>query len=600
MGLFSRKKVAMRLDLTPARVSQMATSGALIAPIEDEEGTERGWPGTYVEEVAARRQGRQTSRSIYGYSTQATPFTRVNDAVIEVHEGGSKAFVQLLQVDSGLVGLITQLRSTIDREGPYMSSLGERVSSFSSSGTDLLPFIHEAARVLGVDEYTVAWVRLEDLQASEVVVITEPIHRDPAAWYPSSARGGHEEDGQQEPIPWSTLHAKLGARVPVLDVPTVKAVDSWHRAGRTHSTVIVDVDDNHNLATAASLLAHLASRADTYTGSGWGATTAALKLAITRLDKTIDWDASGADYHAYLPNTAGDHVAALATTQHPVFDHLRAEISPAILDEATAPRPERQEAADVLGRLLYAVYGPFGEKPTPSLAHALERALSVMIHRFNEEMIAESYGDSVARPVFYEIRTFERGDWATSWNEYLDALELAPHHRSPDARLLKAKSHEHSSSERHDQEPQILIDSDDNYVLTEDLLGYQERRFTRITVVVPVARLTDRPLDHLKEFDELIVEADTQDGPIMLSIDGKMHLMPFGTAHPSGFTHGYWGHGPSNLSAAITAFLEWASGSPMTATGSDRIRGIVAGADQDRQLRISRGQLFKPGMFETG
>src|SRR5690606_33228405 len=65
MGLFSRKKVAKRLDLTPARVSQMATSGALIAPIEDEDGTERGWPGTYVEEVAARRQGRQTSRSIY-------------------------------------------------------------------------------------------------------------------------------------------------------------------------------------------------------------------------------------------------------------------------------------------------------------------------------------------------------------------------------------------------------------------------------------------------------------------------------------------------------------------------------------------------------
>ena len=597
MGLFSRKKVAKRLDLTPARVSQMATSGALIAPIEDADGTERGWPGTYVEEVAARRQGRQTSRSIYGYSTQATPFARVNDAVIE--DRGQRAFVQLLQVDSGLVGLITQLRSTIERDGPYLNSIGDRVSSFSSFGTDLLPFIHEAARVLGVDEYSVAWVRLDDLQASEVVVITEPIHRDPSAWYPTSARGGQEEEGQQESIPWSTLHAKLGAPVPVLDVPTVEAVDSWHRSERTHSTVVVDVDDNYNRATAASLLAHLASREGAFTGSGWATKAAALKLAITRLEKRIDWDASGANYRAYLPSKEAEHVAAIATTQHPVFDHLRTEIAPALLDEATAPRADRQEATDVLGRLHYAVYGPFGEKPTPALAHGLERALDVMVHRFNDELITESYGDSVTRPVFYELRTFERRDWANSWNEYLDALEPAPHHRSPDARLLKSKAHDHSSSEQHDQEPQILIDGDDNYVLTQDLLGYQERRFTRVTVVVPIAHLTDRPLDHLKEFDELIVESDTQDGPIMLSIDGKLHLMPFGTAHPGGFTHGYWGNGPSNLSAAITAFLEWASGSPMTPAGSDRIRGIVVGADQDRQLRISRGQLFKPGMFET-
>lgn len=602
MGLFSRKKVAKALDLTPARVSQMATSGALIPPIEDEDGTGRGWPATYVEEVAASRQGRKTSRSIYGYPPQATSYTRVSDAVVQAKDDGQQAFVQLLKVDAGLVGLITLLRSTVVNENPYMSSLGDRGLLYSIHGTDLLPFIHAAAAQLHVDEYDVAWVRLEEMQASEVVVVTEPIHRSGDSWHaPSASRRGYDEDGKQEPITWGTLHAKLGAPVPILEVASAEVVDAWHRAGRAHTAVTLDVDNYYNRAMAASLLAQLASRDETLTGRSWGATSDALRLAISRIDNEIKWETSGTTHESFLvrQEDARDHVAPIVSVDYPDMSLLRPVLQDALIaGDLNVSRAVRQAAADALGRLIYRDYGPFGAKPTPSLAYALKRGIGAVVHRSIGEISAETFGDDAEWPVFYELRTFRARPYAASWNAYLDSLEEAHSRTSPDYRLLKSKEHDLFSSEQGASQPLILIDNDDNYVLTQEIIGYQDERFTRVSVVVPIARLADRPMDHLKTFDEIIIEPDTQEGPIILQVDGKMHIMPFGTPHPGGFTHGYGGHGPSNLWMAIKHFLEWATGSKMTSAGDETLRGIVVGSDQGRPLRISRGQIVKPGMFE--
>lgn len=603
MGLFSRKKVAKALDLTPARVSQMANSGALIPPVEDADGTERGWPATYVEEVVATRQGRKTSRSIYGYPPQATPFTRVDDALIQVKDGGQRAFVQLVKVDAGLVGLITLLRSTIVNESPYMNSLGDRGPLYSIHGTDLLPFIHAAAERLGVDEYDVAWVRLEEIQASEVVVVTEPIHHGGHTWHsPSASRRGYEEDGKQEPITWGTLHAKLGAPVPILEIASAEAVDEWQRAGRTHTTVTLDVDNYYNRAMAASLLAQLASRDDAAIGRASSGRSDALRLAISRLEKEIKWETSGTTYESYLirQEDARDHVAPIVSVEYPDMSRLRPVLQNALIDgDLNASRTVRQSAADTLGSLIYKVYGPFGATPTPSLVYALERGISAVVHRSLGELSAETFGDDAEWPRFYELRTFERRAYAASWNNYLDSLEEAHSRTSPDYRLLESKQHDLYSSERGEKRPSILIDGDDNHVLVQEIVGYEDKRFTRITVVVPIARLAGRDLEHLKAFDEIIVEPNTQEGPILLNVDGEMHIMPFGAPHPGGFTHGYDGHGPSNTWTAIKHFLEWAAGSRMTSTGDETLRGIVVGSDQDRPLIVGRGQIVKPGMFES-
>lgn len=605
MGLFGRKKVADALGVNASRISQMATSGDIIPAIDDDDGLGRGWPKTYVEEVAGRRQRRQTSRSIYSIPAPALQYASSSDTIVE--EGERPAFVHLLDVNGDRIGLITTLQDVIRHPRPFHDQPDSRNRELATwGGDDFIPTIHAAATDLNVSPFDVAWVHLGDIYATELVLTSEPAsHLVPHRRERFTVKAGVEETTRIERIPWATLHAKLGAPVPVLGAPTLDAVEEWRQANRTPIDFTVDVYGHYNTSLAASLLADLV---DKYAGNLHSQVTNpeledALRLAVSRLVAELDWSRSGELGSAYFIDANEDDVDALTTYRQTEFVHQRDRVSPKLIDNLTRSTSERQAAANLLGRLRYEEYGDYGSTPSPALSLALKEGINAIVSLTHDEWMEDPSGNRASLPQFHSVRPVSLAPARpTSAHTYVKALAEPRTTSIPAYRVLKELETKHSSFESvldHD----ILVDPDGNYVLVQTIDGYsgygdENEPHDRLSIVVPTATLVSNKLDHLKDFHEILVDPDTQRGPVWLRLpDDSIHVMPFGAATKQGFTHGYGGTGPRNLADAIRGFLEWSTEDTITSSGRERLSAIIVGSDQMRELRIDRSQVIQPGAF---
>ncbi|MBF6671159.1 hypothetical protein [Glutamicibacter sp. FBE19] len=590
MSLFSRKKVAKVLDVTPARVSQMATTGDIIQAVEDEDGTDKGWPETYVEEISARRTGRRTSRSIYGYGTQASTPKREVDYVAE--RNGKQAFVQVFRTESGLIGLITILKDVVKEEPPYKHTVKWNPWLHLNSD-DLVYYMSTAEHDHGISIYDIAWVQTNNEGATEIVVTTEKL---PAQALPDHMRFAQEKPSvtvSRQKISWPTLHSKLGMKVPMLDVPTYDAVDAWYRAQKTTATLELDVDGNYNRAESATLLKGLKDREEC---------SSALGHAADRLFEGTNWSASGSQAgNGFLPKDQ-EHLEFISITKTPGFSHLRPaeDLSD---EEKVLSVQERQKMATALAGFLYKEYGPYGSTPTSSLAIALDYGINVLLHPSSKELDLEPDDSSAKYPVLYALRDFRLHD-RRPHAEYFQQLSKAVSVSTPQEYELLSTLNKSELDEfnRAGQLNRLLKDVDGNFVLAQVKPDYNDAEYTKLTVSVPVAAYLEpsEKLEQLKNFDEIVVEPDTQEGPVFLKLGEKLHIMPFGSrAWSEGFTHGYGGTGPSNLISALVDFLEWAAGERITKAGRERVQYAVVGADQGGVLRITRNQVMRPGSFGT-
>lgn len=584
----------------------MASSGEIISPVDDDDGLDSGWPETYVEEVAGRRQKRETSRSVYSIPAPASPYTPISDTII-TDVGEQPVFIHLLDIAGDHIGLITTLDDVIRHPRPFHDQPSNQRRELSPwGGSDFIPTLHAAATELNVSVFDVAWVYLGDLDATELVLTSEPTsHLAPHRRGRFTVKNGVEETTRTERIPWATLHAKLGAPVPVLGAPTLTAVEEWRQANRTPTSVTDDVYGHYNTTLAASLLADLA---DKYSGNPHSQRANAdledaLRLAVTRLVLETKWSRSGELAQLYFVEANEDDVAALTTYRQTEFVHHRERISPKLIDNITRSTSERQSAANLLGRLRYEEYGDYGSTPSPALSFALEEGVSAIISLTHDEWMDDPDGDRATSPQFHSVRSVSiASDRPTLAHAYGATLTSPRVTNSPEYRLLKKLETEHSSFETildHD----IRIDGDGNHVLVQTIdgySGYDDAPHDRLSILVPTAGLAVRKLDHLKDFNEIIVDPDTQQGPIWLRLpDDSTHLMPFAKPTRQGFTHGYGGTGPRNLADAIRGFLEWVVDSTMTPAGQDKLSAIIVGSEQMRELRISRAQVIQPGAFTT-
>jgi hypothetical protein len=597
MGLFSRKKVAKRLDVSVSRITQMTSAGEIVPPIENDDD-DRGWPESYVEELAARRGGRQTSRSIYGIPAATAPFTRISDVIVEGGLFPRRYFVQLLSVGGEQVALMTQLRGVERCEPPLADQLGQNDVGYSVYGDGLIPVIHLAAREFEVDLHHVVWIYFNPIEATEIVVTSEASRGSGHGASGRQATGLKvEESAKVESVAWSTLHAKLGAKVPILGATTVDAVDAWQKAGRISQAVIdFDVSGDHNRALAASILAGLLGRF-----AYQSEMKEALALAVSRINAFVDWDDSGAIVDDYLVRSHGDDVDAITGFRQLSFAHLKSEVTPLLVNDIDRSLDERQAVADLLGRLEFDEYGEFGVTPSPVVSFALQRGIRAVTTLSMEEMTDSLGRDQARAPIFHSVRTMSAPESRTTMaHEYLTGLAEGADTHLPEYRILDSLAREKSHYDTI-TDGQIRMDCDGNFVLTQTILdkGKKNEPHTRLSIIVPTADLARQNLDHLKAFTELIVDADTQQGPIWLMLDGRVHVMPFAEATSQGFTHGYSGSGPTDLSRTIRLFLEWVTGSAMTKAGQERLSGFIMGADMGQQLRISRSQVIRPGAFEA-
>lgn len=607
MGLFGRKKVADALGVNASRISQMTTAGDIIPAIDDDDGLGRGWPGTYVEEVAGRRQKRQTSRSVYSIPVPQHPYETVGDTTLTDTTQRS-IFVQLLDVTGDYIGLITSLQPITRHPKPMLDQVDTHHRELTYwQADDLISTIHSAAREFNVSPFDVAWVHLGDLYATEVVLTSEPAdHLVPHRRNRFTVENGTEETTRIEQVPFSTLHAKLGAPVPVLAAPTLDAVEQWRQANRTPVDVDFDVDGHYNTVLAASLLADLV---DKYGQNPHRYSDAkpeledALRLAVSRLVDDLPWSCSGEIITPFFVEQNIDDVAPFTNFRQSAFAHHQDRISAKVIEDIRRTTSQRQAAVNLLGQLKYEKYGDYGTDPSPALSYALDKGITAIISLTREEWMDDLDGDRAQHPAFHSIRTVSLAQSRpTCAHSYTDRLTDPTATASPDYRLLKSLETQHASFETI-VDTDILVDPDGNYVLKQTIAEYGDYAdatpHDQLSIVVPTASLCTRDLSHLKAFDEIIVDADTQNGPVWLSIDGEIHVMPFGTATGQGFTHGYGGSGPRNLADALTAFLEWATGATITKSGRDKLSAIVVGSDQGRELRISRSQVIQPGAFTT-
>lgn len=598
MGLFNRRKIADFFGVSPARISQMSADGDIIPAIDDEDRYDRGWPETYVEEVAARRQGRQTSRSIYGIPAPATPYTPVADTIVNAKFAGH-AFIQLVDVDGDRVGLITSLNEIHRQPRPMRDQLGPRPSNLILwDGDDLLPLIHQAATDFTISYFDVVWIYLDTLHPTEVVIVSEPRTRTEPHRRGRLTHHTHlEETTRIDRITWPTLAAKLGAPVPILGAATVDAVEQWRQAGRKPIDIDFDRDGYYNRTQAASLLTDLTSKNEFGEQSEL---VDALRLAASRLTLTIPWSESGQAAPSYVAEANPDTVTELTTTRQPDFRHYRDRIADTLISDPDRTRDERQAAANLLGRLLYNTYGEYGDQPSPAVSFALNEGIRAIVVETTAEMDGDAFSDSVTIPRFHSLRTAPLPTHRpTLAHEYVTTLTGPRRAGPPEYGVLDERSRQHASYETV-RDANIYTDVDGNYALVRTLTdyGHEDEPYDEVTIAVPTASLATRDLHHLKHFTEIIVDPDTQNGPVWLRLaDGSLHVMPFATATTEGFTHGYGGTGPSNLAHAIRGFLEWVAGGPITPAGNDHLRTRIMGSEQGRQLTIARDQVMQPGAF---
>lgn len=606
MGLFNRKKVAGAFGVSASRVSQMASSGEIISPVDDEDGFDSGWPETYVQEVAARRQGRQTSRSVYSIPAPAHKYTPVGDTVI-TDVGERPTFIHLLDVSGDHIGLITPLQDVLRHPRPFhdQPATGDRELS-TWGGDDLVPVIHTAANELKVSPFDVAWVHLADIYATEIVLTSEPSsHLVPHRRERFTVKDGVEETTRIERIPWTTLHAKLGAPVPTLGAPTLDAVEEWRRANRTPVDITADAHGHANTALSASLLADLVDKyaENPYHFDENRELEDALRLAVSRLVANLPWERSGQIAPPYFGEANKSDVATLTTYVQTEFVHHRDRITPKLIDDLACTTTERQAAADLLGRLHYQEYGEYGANPSPALAFALDDGIDAIISLTHDEWMNDPTGDRAIKPRFHSIRRVSLApNRPTLAHTYAKSLTEPTTTASPAYRILKDLETQHSSYETV-RDHRILVDPDGVHALIQTIDGYrgygdENEPHEQLSIVVPTALLAKHSLDHLKDFTEIIVDADTQRGPIWLRLpDDSVRPMPFARATNQGFTHGYGGTGPRNLADAIRGFLEWATSGTITQSGREKLSAIVVGSDQGRELRISRSQVIQSGAF---
>lgn len=110
-------------------------------------------------------------------------------------------------------------------------------------------------------------------------------------------------------------------------------------------------------------------------------------------------------------------------------------------------------------------------------------------------------------------------------------------------------------------------------------------------VAVPVLPKGTGTSDIAHSFTNIALEPDSQMRPVFLETPQGPTVIPFGRPYSGGFTHGYSGHSPSNLQTSILAFLERASGNPVSDATAELVRAAGYGATQNEPLVIPRGLL---------
>lgn len=417
------------------------------------------------------------------------------------------------------------------------------------------------------------------------------------------ASGERLPQAETSHIDVSVIAQKLGRTVPVFAPKhfTLAVLESWQAGGRNPIPVRTDYSGYEEKVVAATILSTLPSiaRNDRV-------------FMVDALLKNIKWDESGVAPEllpwvaAGLADWRDDNTAA--APQLLLVNPDFAKRLPSELRERSDVEPPSADQFNRLANatqdLLFNTFGEHGDTPSPRLAHALTLAVhAVFEHASHAAIMTDPAGDTDEQRKFYGMspvgyRPYELRSWtsdrinphpltaAYEAEFQVDQLPIDAPFRAIKSQLLKHAEYYVDDGPMTQLRPQFFLDAHGVHVgrLAFDRGG---ERYVRYSVAVPVLRETDPVDERLRQFTSLVVEPNAQDRPVLLDTPVGPTVMPFGQPEPGGFTHGYGGAGPSNLSSAIQQFVGRIRGQELPEATRNVISSIVQGTPQDKALVLS-------------
>lgn len=583
-GFLTRIGLAKILGVSPSRVSQLQAEGRIAQPeiVLDEKS--RVWSESYGAELAGKKSGRRTSVSFFGLLPVVSPAPRISDAIVHFKE--HSAFVQAFDVSGETLALVIPLRKRTDHPFPGCSQSPAKVSS-PGDGSRIELLTAAAEQMFGGDPFGVSWCWVDDQEhslwrLSDVVLVDEGDSEDQWGLAPKPTWRMVINDVTQD-----QLVARLGAPIPMLhpSISTEQSVEAWRAAGRTPTaTVQVDLDDDEFLAASAALLMDVR-----------GLEGREQLIAVSALLDRVRWERSGGLIEGRYVFGFESKVQWLVNAAHPNFSRFRDKLPAELLGRDEVSREEAAAACRVLSDLRHLTYGKWGKTPSPNLDLALHQA-SRRVQSFFKG--GDGWGVSLLPWNYYTLRVTALGAGdrnAEAWARSLvGASESA--RTKPEARELLALDPGQRVAGGTDD---LLMDGQGNLARLTDVLRYDNHIERRLTVAVPITHGDEEGIGGA-DFEQILVTADTQGGPLFIRTPRGVELMPFTKQWGSaGFTHGYGGSGPSNTSAAIQGFIEKAAGGKMTQAGRERLWDRVVGCSQGKDLVILRDDVIAPGFIDT-
>jgi hypothetical protein len=604
-AFWTRKKMARKLGVTPQRVHQMQASGVLVSPERDADGDVEGWPETYAEAFVGRRLGRRVSQSVFGLSPSTVPAELVDDTVLRLRSSDDcTIFAMRLQHPEASVVFLQPLAFEPEPVFAGAAPSGTARSVRTDDEEIRLAVRRSADLWFDGDVTQAAFVLVTERYGSASfwdIVVTD----DPTAVEQQRVAPHWLEVGSHEQLPLvdagtvtaAVLRDRLGRPVPAFlpDQLTPSVLERWQANGRQPVVIVRDYGANDRAVVAAMMIDALEPVPE--------ATRAAMVSAVL---EGVRWEDSGAAPSELTPNMAAgladwdDDPAAVAQQLVLQLPEFASRASAAGLRDRPMTVPLTPSAftkiANDTQRLLFDLYGVHGKQPAPRVVSALELGLDALFRQ--TQTAAYRAGDYTGTADLSPrgVAPFSFRSWSDqAFHPVSIAFEnsLTTPVRADDA-AFRAISAELL------RQAEISVDAEQlrglRVELFRDVAGVHVGRLrakdrTYYCVAVPVLPEGAEAAGIVRSFANIVVEPDSQMRPVLLDTSAGPTVMPFGRPFSGGFTHGYSGHGPSNLQTSIIAFLERAGGRPVPDPTAELVRAAVHGAAQDEPLVIPRGLL---------
>lgn len=562
MALFSRKRVARELGVTPARVSQMQNESAILPPTRDDEDGS-GWPQPYVMEIAAARDPlqRRTSRSLFGLLPATGPAERMSDVV---HDN---LFIQYFSRGEETIALVSHLVDQKPAIGNFKPDIG--VVSRYIGKRDLAESVIQATSTLELDPFDIYWVahsRIDD----------DSIHlRDGYGEFVLIQEGDAPATVAMSIITAETVSQKLGRKVPRIPDPisTLQTVERWRQNGRQ----LINAEGSPKAWNRALAAVHVASMSTAEDNTN-------VELICYYLTRNIRWDECGdIDDDPWAPLEDVEFVEWLALEQNVDPRNLRPTIQTFETEPGDTSVQARRRAARWLSRRLYEEYWRHGRQPDRSLAEACRVGIAAVSR---PDLTFPPQDEWFEAQPFHEIRELTMRSHPLEL-EYYRSLRPWQGEKTPACRHLEAEYGGNGAAE-------LMQDRGDTPVLVVHGEDWQGTPQTTLYVAAPVAPDIDGGDGRfwgIRGFTQIEILPDTQSGPFFLRQARELYAAPFGRRSGEDFTHGYNGSGPSCLTQALVGTVSWLFPAEFTDTDRDALRRLVISADQGGQLTIPREAL---------